>query len=485
VRPELQSISSRRHHAICRRLWARLAIGCFLAIASAAVSAQTELSTDIQRAPTLTVERYTEDWSWLSDPARQIGHWTEPYKYIPLSGDGWAYLSTGTEARVRYEQYRNPGWGAAPNDAYTWYRLMPYLDLHLGNFRLFAQPLLSAIYGTHRAVNGVDTTGTDILQAFAEVDVDVGGNYALQWSLGRKLLSFGAGRFIDTRYGPNIPQALDGTEVTLAGEKNQLSALYFKPVDSEPGNFNDRALHEKTLWGLYATHWLAEKTAGIDYYYLGLRDRRAVFDQGAGREVVNMVGSRFFGDTGASYWNFEGAIQRGSFAGKRVEAWGVGGEVGRRFRDVPTQPEIALTIDVISGDENPDDSRLGTFNPLFPRGKYFDAQSPIGPRNLIHVQPSLTVHPTQSIAVTFTATSYWRESTHDGIYAIPGYLVRSGKDSDARFIGEHFEIATGWQATRELNLSASMGAFVPGAYIHDTGPSRVMKLAGAMATFRF
>ncbi len=63
--------------------------------------------------------------------------------------------------------------------------------------------------------------------------------------------------------------------------------------------------------------------------------------------------------------------------------------------------------------------------------------------------------------------------------------MRSGRDSDARFIGTQAEIAAAWQATPELNLSASVGVFDPGAFIRETGPAQVIKLVGVTANYRF
>ena len=148
-------------------------------------------------------------------------------------------------------------------------------------------------------------------------------------------------------------------------------------------------------------------------------------------------------------------------------------------------PELALTADIVSGDGDPDDPKLGTLNSLFPNGKYFGALSPIGPRNLIHIRPSMTVYPHTDIALSLTGVAYWRESTHDGIYAIPGLLVRSGKDSDARFIGKEIELAASWQATPMLNLTASLSAFAPGPFIRDTGSARTIRMVGGQTTFRF
>ena len=450
------------------------------------VEAQAQGGTDIGRAPTLTIERYPENWSYLADPAQRTGRWTQSYKYIPLSDDGSIYLTTGLEVRSRYEGYANPRWGEAQHDGYVWHRFIPYADVHAGQLRLFAQPILSGISGVRRAKRPVDTTGADMLQAFAEVETDVAEAVSLRMSAGRKLVSLGAGRFVDTRYGPNIPQAFDGFDVALTAKAWQVTALAFRPVDNRLDSFDDRTSTQKSLWGLYATQWLGKGRAkGLDLYYLGLHDRSAMYDQGVGKELVHTFGARIFGDTGSTYWNLEAAVQSGTFAGHRRAAWGIGGEVGYRFTQAPLRPDLRLAADAISGDDDPDDPNLGTLNPLFPRGKYFVSQSPIGPRNLIQLRPSIAIHPHKDVELSLSGSAYWRQSTGDGIYAISGALVRSGRGSDARFIGTQAEIAVAWQATPELNLAASVGVFDPGPFFRETGPAQRIKLVGVMANYRF
>lgn len=464
----------------------RLSIALAVAILSSRNDAQAQVSTDIERAPTLTVERYTEDWSYLSDPALRTGRWTEPFKYIPLNQARSVYLTTGLEARSRYESFRNANWGSEPDDDYLWHRLMPYADIHIGEWRLFAQSIFSTMTGTDRPKTPVDTTGADMLQAFAEIETKVVGQTALRVSVGRKLMAFGTGRLIDNRYGPGVPQAFDGVEATLLASTRQLTTFVARPVDTAPGNFNDDPSQQQRVWGAYATQWLQPGQAtGIDLYYVGLRDREAFYDQGTGKQRVHTFGGRFFGDEGAWYWNMEGSIQRGTFAGDRVQAWGGGAEVAYRFLHTPLQPELGFAADLISGDDDRDDSTFGTFNPLFPRGKYFGALTPIGPRNLKLLRPSLTVHPSVDVAVSLTGTAYWRESTDDGIYAMSGAPIRSGKDSDARYIGHQLELAAAWQATQELNLSASVSTFEAGAFIKDTGPARTLHMVSSTVNFRY
>jgi hypothetical protein len=483
----MSSVGTHRRPGLATRSssvsWRLASAGAFAALP---VHAAAQVVTDVQRAPTLTIERYPEDWSHLADTGERTGRWTEQFKYIPLSENASTYLTTGVEVRSRYEGYENPLWGSAADDDYVWHRVMPYVDLHVGNVRAFAQPIVTAITGTDRPNTPVDTTGTDVLQAFAEAEFEVSGSTSLHFSGGRKLVSLGAGRFVDTRYGPNVPLAFDGGEIALTGGTAQLRAMYLRPVDTGSGDFNDRTSRQKAVWGLYATRWFGkQRTTGFDVYYLGFRDRHAIFDQGIAHQSIHTLGARFFGDTGRWYWNLEGALQRGKFGDKRVVAGGVGGELGYRFRDTPLQPVLALTLDYVSGDRDPNDGKLGTLNPMFPRGSYFAAQSPVGPRNVIHLQPSVKVSPRERVAVSLTGVAYWRESTRDGVYNIPGVLVRSGLNSDARFIGKQLELAVAWQATPELNLSTSVSAFEPGPFIRQTGSARTMKVAAAMANIRF
>lgn len=494
------SISSRQFRSVFGRLHsfadapkpsyratrAHLWLICCAASSAFNPHAVAQVSTSLERAPTLTIDRYSEDWSNLADPSNRTGRWTEHFKYIPLSEDDRIYLTTGMEARSRYEGYDNVNWGASPDDNFVWHRLMPYADLHVGKIRFFAQPILSAITGANRPKRPIDTTGVDVLQAFVDIEVPMSADISLRLSAGRKLVSFGGGRFVDTRYGPGVPLPFDGLEAIVTGKTRQVTGFYLEPVDTSAGDFDDRRSRQKAVWGVYATQWIGgTRLNGFDVYYIGLRDRNAVFDQGAGRQVAHTFGSRIFGDDGSWYWNAEAAFQRGTFDGHRSFAWGVGGETGYRFRYAPLRPEFAMTADIVSGDGDPNDANLGTLNPLFPRGKYFGALTPVGPRNLIHVRPSAAVYPHENVAVSLTGVAYWRESIRDGIYAIPGLLVRSGKNSDARFIGKQIEFASSWQATRELNFAFSLSAFEPGPFIRDTGIARTIRMAGAQATFRF
>jgi len=450
--------------------------------------AAAQSAPEAWKPPTLTITRYDEDWSNLADAAERTGHWTERFKYVPLGND--AYATTGFELRVRNEDYHNNLWGGgpAPDDGYVWVRAIPHVDLHLGRVRAFVQPIAAYAIGVRPAASPIDQTRTDLLQGFADVrlgEAKTGDTTGTGVTLraGRQMLSLGTERLIGTRYGPNVPLAFDGFRALASLNGAVVSLLAVRPVQPGPGTFDDRRLRTKSLWGAYAT--IPVGSAGFDLYYLGYRNARATFGALTGRELRHSVGARWFGDLRTWHWNVEGVAQFGRFAGQPIGAWTLGTELGRRFPATRFSPDLVMRVNYASGDRNPDDRRLGTFNALFPKGKYFGELSPVGPYNLINVNPQASVSLGGRVSATLAGMAYWRASRGDGVYDIPGNLIRAPGTTRARFVGKEAEAVIAWQATTEWEVSASLSAFVPGGFIRATGSARTITMLGLESNFRF
>lgn len=426
--------------------------------------------------------RYVEDWSVLRDATRD--GWREA-KYIPITNDGAVYLTVGGEARARYEAFDNNLWGdpPAPDDGYLLLRLMPHADLHAGPARVFVQGIAGYARGVGAGKGPADETGIDLLQGFADLRVPLGGADSLTLRGGRELVALGSERLVGIRYGPNIPQAFDGARAIADIGPVRVDAFHLRPVAIGAGDFDDRTSKTRRLDGLYATVTPA-KDIGIDAYWLGYTNADARFGGRTGHETRDTFGLRFFGRRGDLGWNWEAMLQRGRFDGMPIRAWSLATETAWRFSQAPLTPRIRLRANIASGDRNPSDDRLGTFNALFPKGKYFGELSPIGPRNIVNLHPSVDFDFGKGVTVELAAARFWRESRGDGIYDIPGGLLRAAGASDARHIGDQVEISAGWQASALLSFTASLSAFRPGAYIRDTGPGRTIHMVGAEAVLK-
>jgi len=451
--------------------------GLALAVAALAASGAAAQADDTWRAPSPSLIRYDEDWSGLT-AANRTGAWTEDFKHIDLAGD--AYLTTGLEVRLRDEAFRNNLWGdgPAPNDGYLWARALPYADLHAGPFRAFVQPIAAYAVGVAPAAGPVDETRIDLLQGFGEVTLPLGGA-DVTVRAGRQTMPLGSERLVGGRYGPNVPLAFDGVRTNLGSGPVRLSLFGVKPVQGGLDDFDDRSSKTKALWGAYAT------IPNLDLYYLGFRHRGATFGGRTADEHRDSFGVRSFGHVDDWRWNVEGVLQTGHFGDQKIRAWTVGSEFGRKVPDAPLSPDATVRFNVVSGDRDPTDGKLGTFNALFPKGKYFGELSPIGPNNIISLNPSVALDLGRQVTLGLSAMAYWRYSRADGIYDVPGGLVRAPGAATARFIGKQVEALLDWQATPELDLSASLSAFQPGAFIRQTGPARTIRMVGLEANFRF
>jgi hypothetical protein len=264
-----------------------------------------------------------------------------------------------------------------------------------------------------------------------------------------------------------------------------VDALATRPAETGPGIFDDAPDHRRSLWGVYAARALPAKKSGIDIYYLGYSRKKAQFDQGAGRELRHSLGTRIHGTPANWDYNYELVYQFGDFGTRNIRAWTTASDTGYRFKEFPFCPRIGLRADIASGDGNPEDNRLGTFNALFPKGAYFSQADLLGPYNLMDVHPSVGLELTQKLSVSFDLDFFWRQSTHDGIYSVPGGLIYSGKGIESRYIGNHANVELEWQISRHLSWTGAYLHFFPGRFLEEAGLNRPVNFVGTWLSYRF
>jgi hypothetical protein len=471
------------------RLWGALCFpGAILGIIAFGAQAQQATGASAPEPPSIGPLRYTEDYGYLRAPANRSGAWWEPYKFIPLDPDGFSYLALGNELRVRHERYWNNDFSPKPTEGYLWFRDLPYADLHVGPYlRAFGQLISAYADRSHLTKGPVDETGTDLLQGFVDLRLPVATDATATLRAGRQVMAYGSERLISARYGPNVLRSFDGGLGRWETGNWRVDAFFVRPVENRLHSFDDRTDGSRKLWSLYATRSLPElgPRTGLDLFYIGYENKAAVFNQGEGRETRHTVGTRFFGTSGPWKWDLEGHLQFGSFGGGDIRAWSVATDVRYTFNELALKPYVEMRANIISGDKNPYDRTLGTFNALFPRGKYFGEIGLIGPANLINVHPTVGIHLGSGWSLSGAAVFYWRESLADGVYGAPGNLIRSAESSRSRYIGTQADVVLGWEARRNLSFEVSYSTFAPGQFLKDTGPAKKVRFVGAETLFRF
>ena len=434
--------------------------------------------------------REDEDWSFLADPALRHDFW-DPLKYIRLRGghNDW-FLTISGEAREVWEQIGNDNWGQAPfMNGYLNERYMLGLDIQYGkHVRTFVE--LKSGVNSYR-IGGprpIDEKKLDFQAGFLQVGTTQGENF-VQLRIGRQELEYGSGRLIDVREGPNVRLSFDGFMVKSKFNQWLVDGFAMRPDLDNPGFFNNAPNHAVGFWGVYATRPTKWKTS-LETYYLGLDRQRAAFQRGTAHEVRHSLGARFSRPiaTENAGWDFdwEALWQFGTFGSANIEAWTLGTETGYRIPTVPLKPRFCVRADISSGD-NPNSKTLSTFNPLFPKGNYFGvlATTGPGPLNFVAFHPGIETTLPHDVSVSFSWIAQWRENVNDGVYAVPGFLIRAANGSRARFVGNRPGTEIRWQKTRHLWFQGDYGIFYAGKFLKQTQPGRNLNYWALWAGYKF
>lgn len=420
------------------------------------------------RAEEYRTLRYDEDWGTLRDGAVESDAF-DPLKYMPLDGNAEWYLSLGGDARLKYERYSEAALNQSPADrnGFLLQRYLLHADLHASPaFRLFTQLQSSLENFRSGGARPTDRDDLDLHQAFVDLAVSPGAT-ALTLRLGRQEMAYGSQRLISVRESPNNRLAFDAVRGIARFRAWRTDAWVARPVGIDPGFFDDRSHGNPTFWGVYATGPVdALPGLSLDVYYLGIERAHAEFAAGSAREQRHSVGARVFGERGSFDWNFEVVGQVGSFGGDAIRAWTIASDTGWTFSDVPMSPRLFLRADVASGDHS--GASLGTFNPLFPRGAYFNEAALIGPQNLMDLQPGFELALLPSVTLSASCDWVWRQSRSDGVYGTALNLQVAPGASDARYVGAFPSLSLRWQAGRHVAVSFFYVGYLFGPFVTES-----------------
>ena len=126
-----------------------------------------------------------------------------------------------------------------------------------------------------------------------------------------------------------------------------------------------------------------------------------------------------------------------------MRAWTAASDSGYSVGPV----RFGLKANATSGDNDPKDPDLQTFNPLFPRGSYFGEASLIGPLNHIDLGPSVDVR-IRDLAIRAEVDCFWRENLADDVYGRSGALQVPGAGNPAHYVGTQTSLTIEWKMDR-------------------------------------
>ena len=404
-------------------------------------------------------------------------------------GTGRSYLSLGGEVRYQYFRYQNADWGQqAPDpDGFVLSRLLNHADLHLNDrFRLFAQIQSSLMAGSDDPNSPIDENPLDLHQLFFDYTLHNSSGNKLLFRAGRQELSYGSQRLVSVREMPNNRQAFDALRFIFSKDRFRTDAFYSTYVNAKSKIFDEPFCDMSSqFWGSYFVMEQPGILPDIDGYYLGLRKRHASFDDGSGKETRHSFGTRLWKKTGQIDYDLEAVYQTGTLDKQAIRAWTVSLHAAYQFEHTTLKPVVGLKTELISGDRNYGDWQINTFNPLYPRGAYFGLASLIGPYNLQDLHPYLALKLSKQLTWSTDYDIFWRMRRHEGLYAVNGRLIHTGRDIGGKAIGNQLGTDLSLQANPFLYLRAELSWFKPRTFLYETGLGKHIVMVAVTATVRY
>ncbi len=412
--------------------------------------------------------RFEEDYRFLATPGAVRPSVFDPIKYVPLGRGAW--LQAGGELWLRYEEETNKFLAPDPQpaDGFAAARLALHLDLRVENRgRLFIEGIHGEVFDRDQVLFFIHRNRLDLHQLFADVEL---GPATLR--VGRQELALGRERLVSASGWGRMRRRFDAVTLLARDSVWELQVWYSRPVIIETES-PDRPNRDVDFAGAY----LRGRATGLDLYYFYKRDRRDLPNPNGpiGARTLHTIGGLFGKTYGA--WDFDievSAQPAGEWAGDDVRAWSLGAQGGYTLRYAKRQPRLGAGVEVASGDDDPLDNQVNTFDQLFRQERtHLGYLVMYGRQNIqaLHLNARLAVIPRW---VTFEVFHYWLglQSGTDFPYN-PGAMPFTGRRDRAggsgRVLGRELDLGLVVQAG--LHHTAMMGysGYWNGSFIRATG----------------
>ena len=287
---------------------------------------------------------------------------------------------------------------------------------------------------------------------------------------------FGKQRLVSPLDWTNTRRTFQGGSAILRVHTWDVTAFWTRPVPIRRYAFNT-AERDAQFLGLYASWRRKPSRMELDLYWLKL-DRTVTAERFA---TIGARAARIRDATAKGIdYDVEIAYQLGNVGVNDINAFMLASEVGYTIAALKT-PRVHAGFDYASGDGDPNDGTIGTFNQLFPLAHaYLGFIDLVGRQNIAAASGGVSVTPASRLAVVASGHHFWRARSTDALYNAGGSIVRLGQSGTARSVGSEIDATIRITLNQRANVTFGYSHFFPGEFIPLTGPSSHVNFAYAI-----
>lgn len=321
----------------------------------------------------------------------------------------------------------------------------------------------------------------DILKAYVQI-----GNIkkGLSATIGRQFLSYGDQRLVGPLEWLNPARTFDAVKLRYVAPSFSVDAFVSSPVNFTNNMWNQSDFLDNdearnvVFSGLYfSTQWIPVNTTTDFYVFHKRDDGTADFGPVLGDTNFVTLGTLWKGDPkklGGFDYEMEMAYQNGQVSGRDLEAFAGHWALGYNWLKSSWKPRLAFQYNYATGDGDPNDRSIQTFQNLYPTNHlFYGYMDTTGWVNMHNPQLNLSFMPTPKLKVILDYHLYWMANTADAWYRVNGTTrvrpVNAAAVSASNFRGQEIDLTAIYKLNPHVAIQTGYSYFIAGDYLDDTG----------------
>ncbi|PWU00578.1 MAG: hypothetical protein C5B51_24950 [Terriglobia bacterium] len=383
------------------------------------------------------------------------------------------WLRVGGEYRARYEAILDRSFVPGQDDAYFLNRLRVNLQIRPVSWMKFVfQGQDVRIFFNQKVPDAPPNFNPmDLRLGYVELGDSEHGTAALR--AGRQEIAFGDLRLLGPTNWTNQARSFDAVRVTLRHLGYRLDLFSSSVVVPSTTAF-DRPQAGNNLHGLYG---------GIEKLVPGAVIEPYLLWRVAPHIDFKTIGARWVGKIhGGIDYGVEMAGETGT-----VHAWAGHWVAGYRLANHAWKPRWSAEYNYASGDRDPHDGRIETFDQLYPTAHdKYGVTDLVGWRNIHDVRFGCEVKPTPKLLVWSNYHNWWLASARDALYSGNSAVLAVSADGSAgRHVGQEIDLQGVYTLTKQTQAGVGVGHIFPGGFLKHATPGRAYTYPYLMLNYTF
>jgi hypothetical protein len=242
----------------------------------------------------------------------------------------------------------------------------------------------------------------------------------------------------------------------------------------DPDQWPNQAADGPTAWANYTM--IRNLPVGLDVFYVLKQDQdgEVLGESGAETLFSHSFGLRADGSWNAWRLAVTAAGQLGQWGSDEIRAYGLAASLGYTSA-LPWRPQVTLQFVNGSGDANPNDAVIGTFDGVFGGTDtvLYGWMNLFCWSNIREYRLDLVLSPGQGIKLRGEVHYFTLDEKADAWY-YPGKAQRRDKTgASGRELGHEVDLTFSYSFWGKLELRGGWCFFLPGEFIRNTGPAPV------------